>query len=177
VIDQHRPVTLVVSGAPGSGKSTLAQKLADATGLPLFGKDAIKEAACDGMDITDVATSRQMGAAAVRAILRLAEVNPHCILESVWRRDLAVHELGTLPGRVVEIHCDCPVDISRSRFQRRAPSRHAAHLDHLRMDEDLWGPQSGPIDGGWPVLLVDTTEAVDIDRLVHRVITALAAPA
>ena len=35
---------VVVSGPPGSGKSTLAGPLATQLGLPLLGKDIIKEA-------------------------------------------------------------------------------------------------------------------------------------
>jgi len=38
---------VVVSGAPGAGKSTLAGPLAERLGLPLIGKDHIKETLFD----------------------------------------------------------------------------------------------------------------------------------
>ena len=40
---------VLVTGLPGSGKSTLARALRDATGLPLFGLDTVKEAVVDGL--------------------------------------------------------------------------------------------------------------------------------
>ena len=76
---------VVVAGWPGSGKSTLAAGLATELGLPLLSKDEIKEALMDGVGRPEtVAQSRQLGRAAVLAMLRVAARCPGAVLDSTW---------------------------------------------------------------------------------------------
>jgi len=66
-------VTLVlVTGPPASGKTSLAQPLARHLGLPLLGKDTIKEVLFDSLGTGDRAWSRRLGAASYAVLLELA---------------------------------------------------------------------------------------------------------
>jgi len=42
--------------------------------------------------------------------------------------------LSSLPGKVVELHCQCPADIAVERFFNR--ERHPGHLDGLKVKSD-----------------------------------------
>ena len=85
------PVFVMVSGPPASGKSTLAPEIAAALRLPLVAKDVIKEALMDTLPVPDVAASRQLGRAAVQAMLAVSAASPvGAVLESNFYRTLAV---------------------------------------------------------------------------------------
>jgi len=71
------PLFVVVSGPPASGKSTLAPMLARELDLPLIAKDTIKDALMSVLPVPDVEASRQMGRAAVRAML--SPVSGRCL--------------------------------------------------------------------------------------------------
>jgi predicted kinase len=78
-------VFVAVGGVPASGKSTVAALLAPALGLPLLAKDTIKHGLMDALgDPTDVAQSRELGRAAVHAVLALAAANTGAVLDSTW---------------------------------------------------------------------------------------------
>lgn len=159
---------IVVSGPPASGKSTLAPRLAAELGLPLIAKDTIKDALMSVLPVPDVAASRQLGRAAVRAMLAVAAASPvGAVLESNFYRSVAVSDLQALPGRVIEIFCRCDAVVAAERYQNRAGSRHTGHFDAVREPEELWNDEvANPIAGGWPLLEVDTNEPVDVARLV-----------
>lgn len=44
------PLLVVIQGAPGSGKTTLVEKLRQDIGLPIIGKDDIKEMLFDHIE-------------------------------------------------------------------------------------------------------------------------------
>jgi hypothetical protein len=91
----------VVSGPPASGKSTLAPALAGELRLPLVAKDTIKDALMSVLPVPDVDASRQLGRAAVVAMLAGAAASPSgAVIESNFYRSRAVGDLGRLPGRV-----------------------------------------------------------------------------
>jgi predicted kinase len=152
------PLFVVVSGPPASGKSTLAPPLAATLGLPLVAKDTIKEALMSVLPVLDVATSRVLGRAAVVAMLAVAaESAVGAVIESNFHRSRAIAEVGALPGRVVEVFCACDAEEAARRYRARAGSRHAGHLDAVRSPGELWNDEvARPVDGGWPVLRVDT---------------------
>ena len=160
---------VVVTGPPGSGKSTLSRALADALGLPLLAKDEIKQQLIDEHPVPTVGVSREVGAAAVRALLVAARDRGEGVLDSVWvDRSRAVGMLAELPA-VVEVFCRCDVETMRERYVRRAPARGPGHFDDERPDDELWPSRSlRPLAGGWPVVEVDTSGPVDVDEVVAR---------
>ena len=163
-----RPLFVVVSGPPASGKSTLAPSLADELELPLLAKDTIKDALMSVLPVPDVEASRQIGRAAVRAMLALAtESRRGAVLESNFYRSVARDELGALPGCVVEIFCRCDAAVAARRYRARAGTRHAGHFDAVRTPDELWNAEVGePVAGGWPLLEVDTNAPVDVAAVV-----------
>jgi adenylylsulfate kinase-like enzyme len=171
----EQPLFVVVSGPPASGKSTLAPQLAEALRLPLLAKDTIKDALMSLLPVPDVETSRQIGGAAVAAMLAVAAESPvGAVLESVFRRSRGIEDLKLLPGRLIEVFCRCELETARSRYRARSSTRAAGHFDHIRADEELWNDEvSKPVAGGWPVLEVNAEELVDIGLLVEAIRRAL----
>lgn len=159
---------VVVSGPPASGKSTLAPVLADELNLPLLAKDTIKDALMSVMPVPDVDASRQIGRAAVRAMLALAANSPPgAVIESNFYRSVARDDLLALPGRVIEIFCRCDAATAADRYRTRAGTRHAGHFDSVRTSEELWNDEvSEPVAGGWPLLEVNTNERVDVGAVL-----------
>jgi predicted kinase len=162
---------VVVSGPPASGKSTLAPALAGELRLPLVAKDTIKDALMSMMPVPDVGASRQLGRAAVAAMLAVAAESPcGAVIECNFYRSRAVDDLRRLPGRVVEVFCRVDREIARTRFLARAGSRHAGHFDSIRSAEELWNDEvAEPVAGGWPLLEVDTTEPADVAEIVRAI--------
>ena len=97
---------VVVSGPPASGKSTLAPALAVELDLPLLAKDVVKDALVEVLGAPDLARSRELGRAAVHALLAVAATAGRAVLESVWH-GYARAPLAALPGPVVEVFCRC----------------------------------------------------------------------
>ena len=162
---------MIVDGPPASGKSTLASTLAPRLELPLLAKDTIKDALMTVLDVPDVEASRQVGRAAVLAMLAIAAESPiGAVIESNFHRTVAVDDLRVLPGDVVEVFCRCEPSVSITRYRRRSGTRAPGHFDDIRTDEEIWNEEVGqPVAGGWPVIEIDTSAPVDVDRLVERI--------
>lgn len=164
---------IVVSGLPGSGKTTLASALAAELDLPLFCKDTIKEALATVLEVRDVEASRQLGSAAIAALIAVAREARGGVVESSWNRQLALDDLARLQGPIVEVFCSCPSRTAWERYAARAASRHPAHLDLERLAEPRWDEDgaaaAGPLDGGWPVVSVDTTRPLDSVALASTI--------
>jgi predicted kinase len=158
-----RPTFVIVSGPPASGKSTVAPLLARELSLPLVAKDTIKDALMATLPVPDVEASRQLGRAAVAAMLAVAAASPvGAVIESAFHRSVARAELERLPGRVVEVFCRCDRSVAAARYRARAGTRHAGHFDRIRTTEELWNDDvAEPVAGGWPVLEVRTDQPVD----------------
>ena len=162
--------TVVVSGPPASGKSTLAPALAAALGVPLIAKDTIKDALMRVLPVPDLAASRDLGRAAVEVILAIARDQSGLVLESVWHRSRALDDLRALPGPIVEVFCRCDLPTLEGRYRARSDTRAAGHFDSARSFDELWGPETTePVAGGWPVIEIDTTRAVDVEAVATRV--------
>lgn len=165
------PLFVVVSGPPASGKSTLAPTLAVELRLPLIAKDTIKDALMSQLPVPDVDASRQLGRAAVGAMLAVATHSPiGAVIESNFYRSVARADLLQLPGTVVEVFCRCDPDVAADRYRTRAGTRHAGHFDSVRKAEELWNDEvSEPVAAGWPLLEVDTNVPVDVAKVVDFV--------
>ena len=165
---------LVVSGPPASGKTTIARGLADELGWPIVAKDTIKSALRSALPVADVDTSRHVGRAAVMVLLALAsEIREGAVLEAVWRHDQGRDAVSRLPGPIVEVFCRCDRPTLEARYATR--SRPSGYVPEHRDPSELWSSETfEPVAGGWPVIEVDTAEAVDFLALVDEVREALA---
>ena len=171
VTDRLRPgVFVIVSGPPASGKTTLSRAIAPALGLPLIAKDTIKQALMTVLPVPDVAASRVVGRASVAALLAVAAESGGAVVESVWHRSHAVDDLRRLPGAVAEVFCRCDPVVAAERYAARAGTRDAGHFDASRVTGELWNDEvARPVDGGWPVIEVDTTVVVDMAELIGAI--------
>jgi adenylylsulfate kinase-like enzyme len=116
-----------VAGPPGSGKSTLAASLAPALELPLIAKDEIKKPLMDVLGpANSVDQSRELGRAAVMAMLTVAKTSPGAVLDSTFYPYMVDH-LRPLRPPLIEIRCVCPREIVHARYQARSKSRAAGH--------------------------------------------------
>lgn len=137
--------------------------------MPLIAKDTIKDAVFTMLPVTDVEASRQLGRASVAAMLAIAAAASPvgAVLESNFYRSMATDSLRQLPGVLIEVFCRCDRMVSHDRYRARAGTRHAGHFDTVRAAEELWNDEvAEPVAGGWPVLEVDTNQAVGLPALV-----------
>jgi predicted kinase len=167
VSDSRRLV--YVSGAPGSGKTSLAVPLAAELGYPLIRKDRIKETLHDalGAPVPDLAWSRRLGGAAMELLWALAADAPAVVIEANFR-PYSAHERAKLSGlapRPVEVHCACPPELARQRYNARA-----AHPVHVvtTLGLEAMAEFDRPVGIG-ALVTVDTTVAVDVNAVATAV--------
>jgi shikimate kinase len=173
---------VVISGLPASGKTTLARTLAKALSLPLLDKDDILESLYDGLGVGDMAWRQRLSRASDEVLRTTASRSAGAVLTSFWRHASAGGDAGTpsdwiagLSGAVVEVHCDCPVEVALIRFQTR--SRHPGHNDAERPAGDLLRKFNdtagrGPLGVG-RLIRVDTAKSYDPKAVVEAVRSAL----
>lgn len=171
---------VVVSGLPGSGKSTLAQQLALALGLPLLDKDTILERLFESKGVGDIEWRRALSRESDIILQTEASASEGAVLVSHWHlpgmplsSGTPTNWLSTLSNKVVNVHCECPVEVSAERFVRR--KRHPGHLDHGKSHAEILSSihevaSFGRLKVG-PRVDVDTSETPELDtvlREVHR---------
>jgi hypothetical protein len=162
---------ILVGGWPAAGKTTVARALASEMGLAYLSKDDVKEALMDRLGApSTLEASRELGAAAVFAVLRVARDCPGAVIDSTWF-PYSLPLVRDLPGRCVEIRCRVDIAVARERYRRRL--RDERHLDDRRSEEELWGSEVAPLGVG-PLIEVDSGDLVDIALLADQVREALA---
>lgn len=153
---------VLVGGWARSGKTTLSMALAAELGLACLAKDEVEEALMDALGAPmDVPASRDLGVAAVHAVLRLARGCRGAVIDSTWYPYTLPFVLA-LPGPCVEVRCRVPVEVARERYEAR--QRDARHLDGQRSHDEPWGSPIEPLGVG-PLVEVDTSRPVDAAAL------------
>jgi predicted kinase len=177
-----RPVrtAILVNGPPGAGKTAVARPLARHLGLPLIGKDVIKERHADilGHESLDGRAQREwnslLGAAASETMWELLGDTPDgAVLDSVWTRPV-LHQVvnGLRRAHVdlaLEVWCDVPESVARARCAYRHAERHPIHGE-LPSDVE-WAARwsdAQPLQLG-PTLRIDTTGHVELDEVASWV--------
>ncbi|MFG2723981.1 AAA family ATPase [Streptomyces canus] len=153
---------VLVTGAHGVGKSTLAVPLAEELRFPLPAKDHIKETLHDSLDApADLASSRRLGAAAMRLLWALAARCPEAVLEANFlpRHPETRPHLDSLAATVVEVHCACPPEEAARRYAERAATTHPVHVVR-ELSPEVLAQYDRPLGYG-PVITVDTTRPTD----------------
>lgn len=170
---------LVVSGLAASGKTTVGKALSERLSVPLLDKDTILEALFDSLGCDDRQQRHSLSRASDEVLYRLAaEASGTAVVVNWWNHDTAPARLHTISPSLVEVFCECPVEVAAARFVAR--ERHRGHMDHLRTPEDheeglqrMRETFRGPLRLSELLVTVDTSRAVDHDALAERVRSAI----
>lgn len=159
---------VLVNGVPGSGKSTLAVPLAARLGLPLLGRDVVKESLFDSLGVRDRAWSRELGRASAGVLWSLVPFIPGPVVidnnVASQIRDLFCAEARAAGvKRILEIWCEVPPQVAFDRYRERAlTTRHPGHGDAENgMSLADMSDRNSPLDVG-PLLRLPTDREVDV---------------
>lgn len=135
-------VCIVVSGIPASGKSSCGKTVAERLGLPLLDKDDYLERLFRTRGVGDADWRRRLSRESDAQFRRDAGRHRKVVLVSHWRPSgyhadsgTPVEWLAATWSRIVELFCDCPVELAARRFVDR--QRHPGHLDRSRSYEEI----------------------------------------
>jgi hypothetical protein len=169
---------VVISGLPGSGKTTLARRLAPELGLPVIDKDDILDRLFESKGIGDAAWRRALSRESDAILERQATASDGAILVSFWHLHGMPPDSGTstawlpeLSNRIVNLHCQCALEIAAERFCRR--NRHPGHLDGEKSAaETLQSFQTlsrlAPLDIGHRIE-VETSGTPELDTIIREI--------
>lgn len=183
---KNLPWVVLVTGPPAGGKSSLAGVIAGRLGMPLIGKDDLKEILFDTLGWGEPRVSRQLSDATYELIYHLigveVAVGRSLVVEANFRADAGLRlrqVAGRHPFRSLQIYCFAEMEVLLERLGRRAEGdlRHPGHLDaELLQRATGLVEASPPIDIEGPLLEVDTTDSgPDIENVLMLMAEFLAA--
>lgn len=167
---------VVITGPPAAGKTALSRRIAEACGLPLLGRDALKEILFDTLGWHDRAWSRRLGGASYELLFYAAEalLRTHhpCILESNFTHEQNSARLSTLvqqynyfPYQIL-CHAAPAAILARMRQRSSTGERHPGHLEASELD-GLEAAQvvgyTAPLQIGGRLIEIDTTDFARLD--------------
>lgn len=174
-----RRLLIVVSGLAASGKTTIGRLLSERLSMPLIDKDVILEALFDTLGCDDRDQRQRLSRASDEVLFTLAESTDEAVLVNWWNHDSSPARLRGISSSLVEVFCDCPIEIAAARFVARR--RHPGHLDHLRSPEEhqegirrMRETYRGPLRLGERIVRLDTSQPLDPDGAVAEVKSAIA---
>jgi len=175
-----RQVLTVVTGLPASGKSTVGELLSRELGLPLIDKDTILEALFDSLGCPDPDVRMRLSRASDEVLFSLAGSLANPVLVNWWRHDTAPTRLLAITSTIVQVYCDCPVEVAAARFEAR--DRHRGHHDRRRSPAEIEEgirrareASPGPLGLRGPLIRVETSGRLDAERVVHQARECMAA--
>lgn len=164
---------VVVSGLPGSGKTTVGTALSRRLSMPLIDKDAILEALFDSLGCPDRVERYRLSRASDEVLYTLAEASEGAVVVNWWDHDSSPARLRAIAPSIVEVFCECPVEVAAARFAGRV--RHPGHHDPRRSPEEIAEAARrmsesflGPLGVG-DLVRVDTADPVDADSVAGQV--------
>ena len=169
---------IFVSGLPASGKTTLGRKVAEQLAIPFLDKDNYLEQLYDEKGLGDVAWRRELSLESNELFKADAIQQNRVVLVSHWRPQSMQGPSGTPVDwleesyrTVIELYCDCAVEVAAERFKSR--TRHPGHLDSRRnlaeTAEWLQGYQAHLPVGIGEQISVNSFGAVDIDSIAQEI--------
>ena len=170
-----KPKLIVVTGLPATGKTWLASEIAKALNVPLFTKDQIKIELLENLGKKDREWDRQIGIAAVRLQMKLAEnlLSRNCsvILESNFKEEFDAPQIRDLlektASNCMQIVCGAQGDVLVERFSKRESSTERSPLQ-FATNVDEWKPKlkkgfDEPMRLPGKIVSVDTTDFSKVD--------------
>jgi predicted kinase len=177
-----QPKVILVNGFPASGKTTLATRLSSDLGVPLLGKDQLKEHLADTMQVAGDEWSAILGRASnamLVELLRAAAGRQSLILESAFIAEFARPDIVAIIEKndvsVLELYCVVGREERLRRWSERyaTGARHRIHTDregHNRVTDDELERKYAPLKIG-EFLEVNTTnfDAAAYQTLLRQV--------
>jgi hypothetical protein len=152
--------------------------ISERLGLPLIDKDDILEALFDSLGCNNRDQRQRLSRASDEVLFTLAQTSGGAVLVNWWNHETASKRLRAISSSLVEVFCDCPIEIAAERFEAR--ERHPGHLDRHRSPEEiahgletLRATYRGPLDLSTQTIRVDTTVPLDRAAVEARVQAAL----
>ena len=146
--------------------------------LPLLDKDVVLEGLFDSLGCEDRVQREALSRASDEVLLRFAGASSAAVVVNWWNQVTAPARLAETADTLVEVFCDCPLDVAAARFAAR--ERHPGHLDRTGTAQDrerglqtLRDTYRGPLRLGGPLVVADTSRPIDAAELVKTVRSAI----
>jgi predicted kinase len=180
-----KPCLIVVHGLPATGKTAVSTEISKRLHIPVFAKDAIKEAMFDTIGYSDKAWSTKVSHASHRLMDIIIEQELSCdrslMIEGNFKPDIDSTRFYKLcekySAHYLQLLCWAEGEGLYERFQERETSldRHSAHVhpDYPRsLVRQLLAPgKAKPLTNADATLEIDTTDfsLIDYASLVTRI--------